>query len=170
MMRPVKEDDFDMIYEIFMDDTVNRHLIYDKCSKKEFEPIFEEILNRCYSWIFQKDGEEYGMCSVSQCPGRAGHVVQIKTVGIKREYQGRGLGSTLLEEIMDKLKNDGFERVELRTDEDNKRGINFYRKMGFFIEGYQRRFFKRPKDGKYIDNVYMAKFLDEENDSSDGDI
>ncbi|MBI1301016.1 MAG: GNAT family N-acetyltransferase [Alphaproteobacteria bacterium] len=161
MMRPVTEDDFEVVHEIFMDQTVNRHLIYDKCTKKEFEPIFEEILNRCYSWIFIKNDEEYGFCSVTQQPGRADHVAQIKTVGIKKEYQNKGYGSMLLEEIIEKLKQDGFKRVELRTDEDNQRGISFYKKMGFFIEGYQKKYFKRPKDGKYIDNVYMAKLLED---------
>ncbi len=45
--------------------------------------------------------------------------------------QGRGLGRTLLETLLDRLRRDGSAGVHLGVDERNRRAAAFYRHLGF---------------------------------------
>lgn len=65
------------------------------------------------------------------------HVFSDLTVVVHPDHQGKGIGKvlfrTLLQEI--ELKHQGIMRVELIARESNKKAIEFYKKLGFSIEG-----------------------------------
>lgn len=75
------------------------------------------------------------------------------------EYRGRGLGKKIMQEIMARLKNEGIKRLELFVVCDNERAINFYKKLGFLIEGRMKYFLKRDNSPDYLDELVMAKYL-----------
>jgi putative acetyltransferase len=54
----------------------------------------------------------------------------------------------------------GVLRVELMVEEDNARGIAFYRKLGFEHEGRLRGAYKRASQSGYVDELLMARWLD----------
>ena len=51
------------------------------------------------------------------------------------KYQGRGVGSALISDIMSQLKEQGFSRVQLGIDKGNPQSESFWIRNGFFKTG-----------------------------------
>ena len=68
-------------------------------------------------------------------------LVYLFGLSIHKEYRNQGLGTRLLEHIINELKEDGFSELELTVDPDNQLACHLYRdKFGFKKEEY------RPKE------------------------
>lgn len=92
--------------------------------------------------------EQYPRVRRSQC-GSIG-------MGVAVAWQGRGVGSRLLAELLEVADNwMGLRRVELTVYTDNAPAIALYRKFGFEVEGTLREFALR--DGVYADVLSMAR-------------
>ncbi|MFW5780926.1 MAG: GNAT family N-acetyltransferase [Bacillota bacterium] len=52
-------------------------------------------------------------------------------INILDNYQRKGLGSKLMNALMDHLKEKGVKGLMLGVGSDNEKGINFYKKYGF---------------------------------------
>lgn len=78
-------------------------------------------------------------------------------MGLLPEYRGRGIGSQLLEKVIDKAKEFGLEKIELHVYTTNKSAIALYEKFGFEEEGIIKKY--RKLNGEYFDCLSMAKFL-----------
>ena len=53
----------------------------------------------------------------------------------KKERQGRGLGTALIGELMDKLRRERFRKVRLAVDRGNPQSKAFWEKNGFALMG-----------------------------------
>ncbi len=78
-------------------------------------------------------------------------------MGIKKEYRGRGIGSSLIGKTIEHAKRNGLEKIELEVFESNKDAIRLYKKYGFFKEGRLKK--SRKIDGRYDNVILMGKFL-----------
>ena len=77
-------------------------------------------------------------------------------MGVRDDWQGKGVGSALLEAALDLADNWlGLRRIELHVHADNDRAIALYRKFGFAVEGTMRGYALR--DGRYVDSHAMAR-------------
>ncbi len=75
---------------------------------------------------------------------------------VHRDYQGMGVGTRLLEALLDIADNWlMLRRVELNVFTDNERAIKLYKKFGFEIEGTLRK--AAIRSGRYIDEYIMAR-------------
>ena len=86
------------------------------------------------------------------------HVVFL-TIAIHEGYQSKGLGSALMNYLIDWAKsNPKIEKIELQVRSSNARAIHLYQKLGFIEEGRKT---KRLKYGanEYLDDVYMALWV-----------
>lgn len=54
----------------------------------------------------------------------------ISLIGVKKEYEHKGLGKWLLEKCIEISKETGMNRVRLEVDLDNRHAIEFYKKNG----------------------------------------
>jgi putative acetyltransferase len=80
-------------------------------------------------------------------------------MSVRDDWHGRGIGSALLQAIIDIADNWlNYQRLELTVYTDNAPAIALYRKFGFEIEGTHRRYAFR--DGKYVDAHAMARLRD----------
>ncbi|MHB9801290.1 GNAT family N-acetyltransferase [Pseudomonas sp. MT3] len=71
-------------------------------------------------------------------------------------WQGRGVGSRLMAELLEVADNwMNLRRVELTVYTDNAPAIALYRKFGFEVEGQLREYAIR--DGAYVDVLSMAR-------------
>lgn len=97
-----------------------------------------------------------GSASLEQFPRvRRSHCGSIG-MGVAVAWQGRGVGTRLLAELMEVADNwMGLRRVELTVYTDNAPAIALYRKFGFEVEGTLREFALR--DGVYADVLSMAR-------------
>jgi len=77
-------------------------------------------------------------------------------IGLREDWQGRGVGTRLMETLIDLADNWlGALRLELTVYSDNEAALALYRKFGFEIEGTHRAFALR--DGRYVDAIAMAR-------------
>jgi GNAT superfamily N-acetyltransferase len=51
-------------------------------------------------------------------------------------YRGRGIGSQILGDTLERLGRLGFTSARCYVREDNQEGVNFLTKMGFYFNGY----------------------------------
>lgn len=79
-------------------------------------------------------------------------------MGLLPERRGQGLGRELMERTLEAARSFGFLRVELTVRADNARAEALYRKLGFEVEGCNRR--AMLVDGVYHDLIMMALLFD----------
>lgn len=103
------------------------------------------------------DGHVVGLAGLEVSkPARQRHV---GTIGIMvhRDYQGRGIGRSLLSALLDIADRWlMLKRVQLNVFTDNQRAIGLYRSLGFVVEGTER--FAAIRDGRYADEYLMARY------------
>ena len=77
-------------------------------------------------------------------------------MGVRDDWQGRGVGSALLRAVLD-LADRWLQlrRIELEVYADNAPAIALYRRHGFVEEGLHRDFAFR--DGAFVDALSMAR-------------
>jgi putative acetyltransferase len=77
-------------------------------------------------------------------------------MGVRDDFQGKGVGTALMAAIVDLADNwlNVF-RLELTVYTDNERAIALYKKFGFQIEGTHRAYALRA--GEYVDSHAMAR-------------
>ena len=109
-----------------------------------------------HRYFAEVDGRVVGSATLhlSQSP-RARHVAGIG-MGIHRDFWGIGIGSLLLEELLNLADNWlNVTRVELEVNVDNTAGVALYKKYGFEIEGTHR--LHAFGDGRMADSYFMAR-------------
>lgn len=103
------------------------------------------------------EGEVVGNIGLEIFPNRP-RIRHAGSIGmtVHDDWQGRGIGTTLLGKALDLADNWlNLSRVELTVYTDNPAGIALYEKFGFEIEGTHRRYAFR--DGGYVDAYSMAR-------------
>ncbi len=160
MRRETTSDDFDDVFEIYMGETVNPYVNFEPMSKKEFHSIFTGMIANGGFQVYELDGEIIAVFVVSRFEYRLKHLAYIGAFGIKQQYQSKGYGKKMMQELIRDLSVDGVRRIELRVEADNERAIGFYKKLGFEMEGTHRKYMKREKDADFIDTHLMGMLLE----------
>ena len=79
------------------------------------------------------------------------------SITVLRKYWGMGVGSRLMEIMIDFAKKNGIELLYLEVRADNERAISLYEKFGFIKNGEIPKFFKI--NGEYFGCVIMTQEL-----------
>lgn len=96
-----------------------------------------------------------GMVSLQTYRGRRAHVGALG-IFVHDNYQNQGIGSKLIEAVIDLAENWlNLKRLELTVNTDNSSAIHLYEKYDFVIEGTLRK--NAFRAGTYIDAYTMAK-------------
>ena len=85
---------------------------------------------------------------------RYNHRAEI-SITVLKEYWGRGIGSRLMEMMIEFAETTGIEILYLEVRADNQRAVNLYKKYGFEAIGTYKNFFKIGKS--YFDAMLMSK-------------
>ena len=78
-------------------------------------------------------------------------------IGVLKEYQGKGIGSVLMQTVEEWSKNNGIHKLELETQEPELQ--MFYEKHGFVLEGI------RKNSWQNLDNYMFGKELTSSNNN-----
>lgn len=78
-------------------------------------------------------------------------------VGIRKAFQGKGIGSAFFEKLDLWARKSAITRLELTVMCSNKVAKHLYEKNGFAIEGIKKN--SMFINGEYVDEFYMAKLL-----------
>lgn len=81
-------------------------------------------------------------------------------IALLKAAWGMGIGRTLMEEMIGRLRGQGVEKMHLVVDTKNLRAITLYQRAGFVVEGCIRRE-RKMADGSYRDSYYMGLDLTE---------
>ena len=102
------------------------------------------------------EGRVVGEAGLSGCPRpRLKHVGSLGMM-VHPEFWGQGVGSALMEAMMDVADNYlMLVRVELEVFTDNQRAIRLYERFGFETEGVRRM--AAVRQGRYADLQVMAR-------------
>jgi putative acetyltransferase len=105
--------------------------------------------------VAELNGHVVGHAGLHLYRGRRQHVASIG-MGVDDAHQGQGIGSRLMEALLDLADNwYNIARVELTVYADNARAIHLYRKYGFVDEGLHRNYAFR--EGEFVDVLSMAR-------------
>ena len=91
-----------------------------------------------YRWpdnilIAKADGNVIGFCGYGQCRDEdVQDAGEIFAIYVLQEYQGRGIGSALMQAALDQL---AYDRIVLWVLQGNEKAIRFYQKCGFSFDG-----------------------------------
>ncbi|MFV0557773.1 MAG: GNAT family N-acetyltransferase [Enterococcus sp.] len=115
--------------------------------------------------VAQVDQQLVGLASVTAAKEwRIAHIGEVG-ISILRAYWGIGLGSIMMEEVLEWAKqNERLYRLELTVQVRNQRGIALYERFGFVKEATLSRG-ARSDAGQFID-VYLMSYLLELTDMS----
>ena len=151
-LRKATLEDFEKIYPIYMDKTVNPYMDFPLMSKEDFFPLFKKFVDELL--VHEKGDDILVLVSIKILPFRNSHVAYIDKLAVNPDFQNSGLGRELFDLIIPQLKEKGIKRLDLRVESDNHNAIKFYQKIGFQIEGTLKDYFNR--EGDLIDNLIMA--------------
>ena len=70
---------------------------------------------------------------------------ELRAVAVAEGEQGTGLGSWLVSEVCDRLRDRGIRRVVVGTATSGVRQLAFYQRLGFRLERIERDFFTAEK-------------------------
>jgi ribosomal protein S18 acetylase RimI-like enzyme len=160
MRRFAELSDLEPVFAIYMDAKVVHFLGFDPMPIEAFKPIFYELVeSRCF-FVYEVYGEIAGFYKASRHPGRANHVAYLGSLAVAPKFQGQGVAQIMVEEAIEALCHQGAKRIELIVESDNTRGLAFYTRLGFEIEGKLRKFYKRFHESTYVDDYIMSKIFD----------
>ena len=126
-------------------------------SESEAEYI-SQIENSCdeIMLVAKEDTKIVGCAGLSRLPRRMKHRGEL-SVSVLKEWWYKGIGSQLIQQIINFAKVNSFEVIELQVRSDNFSAIHLYEKFGFEKIGTHPAFFKI--DDAEIPFVYMCLML-----------
>ncbi|SFF39124.1 GNAT family N-acetyltransferase [Sunxiuqinia elliptica] len=68
-------------------------------------------------------------------------VVELKNIAVVPAFQGKGIGSLLLEHVQEEMKLAGYEEMLVGTPDVAIKQLTFYRKLGFKNDHIRKNFF-----------------------------
>lgn len=109
--------------------------------------------------VAECEGRLIGSCSLAEAGPflRCRHRCEV-AIALYREYCGAGIGRQMLQTVLQKAKELGYEQAELEVVAENADAIALYESLGFQTYGRLPRNMKYP-DGTTADALWMMKEL-----------
>lgn len=131
-----------------------------KLTDVAWQQYLKDLLdNGSVIFIAKLEDKIVGMAGVSREKSpKCHHVAIIFNVYVEEEYQGKGIGKMLIQELMDDTKKDPtLAKFNLDVTTTQESAINLYKRLGFEIVGELKKEYK--VNGKFYDVYEMEKYL-----------
>ena len=125
---------------------------------EEEELIKEKIINRGknqYWYVAEENGKVIGLGILMNHGNLRKKHVGVITLMVNSDYQNKGVGSLLMDKLINLSESLNIIRLELCVFRDNYKAINLYKKFGFKEEGIKVK--SALKNGEYIDEIMMVR-------------
>ena len=162
VLRTPKWEDLDDYVELFnsLVDTEAEIVTYQKLSREENADWLTKRLTALekdeeLSLVAETEEKVVGNVCLVKGKGITAHTGEIKTMIVKNSYQDIGIGTQILEKIIECAKEMGLKTLYLWVLSTNPLAYHVYQKAGFRETGRKPRFFYR--NGRYIDDIMMFK-------------
>lgn len=160
-LRPAAADDAAAIMEIYNEAVLTSTATFDLVPRT-LEEQRHWMTNRsgAHAVIVAVEGEGRvaGFGALSAYRERAGYATTVEdSVYLADGYRGRGIGRSLLEELVSVATAHGFHAMMAKIVADHEASIALHRSVGFEIVGREREVGR--KFGKWLDVVLMERLL-----------
>lgn len=155
-IRDIKIEDYKEISKIRKMPGVMENILSNK--DEEDELIKEKIINRGnnrYWYVAEEDGKVLGLGILMNHGNLRKKHVGVITLMVNSDYQNKGIGSLLMDKLINLSESLNIIRLELCVFRDNYKAINLYKKFGFKEEGIKVK--SALKNGEYVDEIMMAR-------------
>ena len=109
---------------------------YDIWSKETFESFCDELWGNVIGWMAVYENREVGFILARQVIDTA----EILSFAVLPDFQGKGIGRQLLNQLMDTIEVPLFLEVSV----DNKSAIYLYESAGFKIMTTRKNYYNMP--------------------------
>ena len=157
-IRDIKIEDYKEISKIRKMPGVMENILSNKDEEEEL--IKEKIINRGknqYWYVAEENGKVIGLGILMNHGNLRKKHVGVITLMVNSDYQNKGVGSLLMDKLINLSESINIIRLELCVFRDNYKAINLYKKFGFKEEGIKVK--SALKNGEYIDEVMMARII-----------
>ena len=155
-IRDIKIEDYKEISKIRKMPGVMENILSNK--DEEDELIKEKIINRGnnqYWYVAEEDGKVLGLGILMNHGNLRKKHVGVITLMVNSDYQNKGIGSLLMDKLINLSESLNIIRLELCVFRANYKAINLYKKFGFKEEGIKIK--SALKNGEYADEIMMAR-------------
>ncbi|MCS3916687.1 ribosomal-protein-alanine N-acetyltransferase [Caldanaerobacter subterraneus subsp. tengcongensis MB4] len=133
IIRPMTEDDIDEVMEIeklsfttpWSREAFVGEVTKNSCARYIVAEVDKKVVGYAGFWVVLDEGH-------------------ITNIAVHPEYRGKGIGSRLMEGLIDLAKKNGITSMTLEVRESNLVAQNLYKKFGFKVLG--------RREGYYQDN------------------
>lgn len=113
-------------------------------SRSAFIEMIEKEDARYY--VAELEGRIVGGCGVLMIAGEG----NITNVVIDKDVRNRGIGTKLLQFLIEDGYSNGLNAFTLEVRVSNEAAIHVYKKLGFFSEGIRPGFYEKPAEDAMI--------------------
>ncbi|HAT4255113.1 GNAT family N-acetyltransferase [Clostridium perfringens] len=155
-IRDIKIEDYKEISKIRKMPGVMENILSNKDEEEEL--IKEKIINRGknqYWYVAEENGKVIGLGILMNHGNLRRKHVGVITLMVNSDYQNKGIGSLLMDKLINLSESLNIIRLELCVFRDNYKAINLYKKFGFKEEGIKIK--SALKNGEYVDEIIMAR-------------
>ena len=155
-IRDIKIEDYKEIGKIRKMPGVIENILSNKYEEEEL--IKEKIINRGknqYWYVAVENGKVIGLGILMNHGNLRKKHVGVITLMVNSDNQNKGVGSLLMDKLINLSESLNIIRLELCVFRDNYKAINLYKKFGFKEEGIKVK--SALKNGEYADEIMMAR-------------
>jgi len=163
MIRPIKIEDAKAFWQLqsALDKETKFMMLEPDEREKDIartEAMIENIQSmNDFLYVAEETGELVGFMTASRgTANRIKHRAYV-VIGIRKVFQGRGVGTQFFQALDQWALEQGIHRLELTVMVHNVKAKSLYEKCGFVIEGIKKD--SMCIDGKYVDEYYMGKTI-----------
>ena len=162
-VRPIVDTDADEIRAIYNPEVLESTVTFDLVPRTlEDQLAWQHERAGAHAVLVAVDegagGEIVGYASLSAYKTRAAYATTVEdSVYIRRDQQGRGVGTLLLSELLAVATAHGFHAVMARIVGGHDASIALHARLGFEIVGTEREVGR--KFGRWLDVVVMQRLL-----------
>lgn len=161
LIRPIQPDDSREFLTMLLElDKETTFMMYEPGERLENIEVMRERItnimkNKDLTLLAISDDHIVGFLSAERGrPNRIQHTAYVVT-GIRKAYQGMGIGTSLFQELDKWAVENHITRLELTVMCPNTIAKHLYEKNGFKVEGKKEKAMLVNND--YVDEYYMAK-------------
>jgi len=138
LIREMEEADLDEVYKI------ERESFTEPWSKASFHEAISDDKNHYMVAVI--DGIIVGYCGYYGVMDEG----YIYNVAVSKDYRRRGIGFTMLNELIRHAQEKGIVSLTLEVRKSNHPAINLYKKLGFVEAGIRKDFYSKPTEDAII--------------------
>lgn len=146
----------------------NQNIKFDKLEKDDQIPyelllladpsknLIDKYLERSDVFVAKQNDETIGILVLFPLTSRT---VEIKNIAVKSEFQGKGIGSYLINNVVKVALCNGQMRICIGTANSSVGQLYLYQKLGFEISEIRRDFFTDNYPEPIYENGIQAKHM-----------